>query len=330
MGAEGKVPGGALAGLQGRPTSLEITSPSPEHRQEGPSGNAVCLLEHSTKGAALANATHTGIAKGLGVVTQPAILNSTTDASANDRNFECLKGLSNSPVCTGANPVVFEESWVAEWKGPTGTNQTINQWCTNNGNASGCNYAPLGSSPNGNPNVAYGVNNPTDQTQDFTLAYNSSTKLIEWTIDGQKICNTTSSNPTNCTDPVFDLSRSGSIDTLYIRTASAFGVGRSTSLTNLILNGSALSINTLTSSSSSSITRGINYLVVSGITGDFTLTGTNSFVGDPGGNWQIKAGITPNIPPVPGPLPVLGGMAAFGWSRRLRRRLRQIPSSVSA
>jgi hypothetical protein len=24
---------------------------------------------------------------------------------------------------------------------------------------------------------------------------------------------------------------------------------------------------------------------------------------------------------VPGPLPVLGGMAAFGWSRRLRRRV---------
>ena len=26
---------------------------------------------------------------------------------------------------------------------------------------------------------------------------------------------------------------------------------------------------------------------------------------------------------VPGPLPVLGGAVAFGWSRRLRRRIRQ-------
>ncbi len=34
--------------------------------------------------------------------------------------------------------------------------------------------------------------------------------------------------------------------------------------------------------------------------------------------------------PVPGPLPVLGGVAAFSWSRRLRRRLKASPHSVPA
>jgi hypothetical protein len=268
------------------------------------------------------------------VVTQPANLNSTS-ASSNDDNFECLKGISNSPVCTGANPVAFEESWVAEWKGPGPTNnpnnQTINQWCTNTGNVPGCppnGFAPSGSA-NGNPNVAYTAANSfttPNGSQPFSLTYNSTTKLIEWTIGTTKICNTTPSS--SCVPPAFDLSRSGSIDTLYIRTSSSIGSGNITQLTNLMLDGSPLAINAL-ASTGGVLTRGINYLVVSGITGDFTLTGTNSFVGAPGGNWQIKAGITPNIPPVPGPLPVLGGMAAFGWSRRLRRRLRQIPSSVS-
>jgi hypothetical protein len=32
----------------------------------------------------------------------------------------------------------------------------------------------------------------------------------------------------------------------------------------------------------------------------------------------------------PGPLPVLGGLAAFGWSRRLRRRLKQTLPSARA
>lgn len=60
--------------------------------------------------------------------------------------------------------------------------------------------------------------------------------------------------------------------------------------------------------------------------GDFTITGDAFFKGPSAspptpihqGNWQIKAAYAI---PVPGPLPILGTAAAFGWSRQLRRRI---------
>lgn len=53
-----------------------------------------------------------------------------------------------------------------------------------------------------------------------------------------------------------------------------------------------------------------------GATFDFLLRGSSS------GSEPATLTITNfNAPPVPGPLPVLGAAAAFGWSRRLRRRV---------
>ena len=58
----------------------------------------------------------------------------------------------------------------------------------------------------------------------------------------------------------------------------------------------------------------IGFTVSSGLLGSWTLDGT----GD-----TIQAFLGPPSPPsaVPGPLPLLGAGAAFGWSRRLRKRI---------
>ncbi len=58
----------------------------------------------------------------------------------------------------------------------------------------------------------------------------------------------------------------------------------------------------------------LGFTFSSGLLGSWTLDGT----GD-----TIQAFLGPASPPsaVPGPLPLLGAGAAFGWSRRLRRRI---------
>jgi hypothetical protein len=138
------------------------------------------------------------------------------------------------------------------------------------------------------------------------------------------------------------LTRSPSITTLYIRAASQAPNGSTTasttSLTSLFLdlldaNGTTV-LGTTSIDSLTSIDGARNYITVDGVTGNFRVRGdaTLSWTGTrperSAMSWQIKAAY--KTAEVPGPLPVLGGMAAFGWSRRLRRRLRQIPSSVSA
>jgi hypothetical protein len=73
-----------------------------------------------------------------------------------------------------------------------------------------------------------------------------------------------------------------------------------------------------------------SYLFIRGIQGDFTVsgqfnfswTGGTSISQMPGGNSgfikEFKGFTT-----VPGPLPVLGLAAAFGWSRKLRKRIQK-------
>ena len=60
----------------------------------------------------------------------------------------------------------------------------------------------------------------------------------------------------------------------------------------------------------------LGFTINSGLLGSWTLNGT----GD-----TIQAFLGPASPPsaVPGPLPLLGAGAAFGWSRRLRHRIAQ-------
>ena len=59
----------------------------------------------------------------------------------------------------------------------------------------------------------------------------------------------------------------------------------------------------------------LGFTINSGLIGTWTLGGTSDtiqvFLGPP----------SPSGAAVPGPLPLLGAGAAFGWSRRLRRRI---------
>jgi len=54
-------------------------------------------------------------------------------------------------------------------------------------------------------------------------------------------------------------------------------------------------------------------------TGTFYGTASEGGAGDSGTIFEFN----PVTPPVPGPLPLLGAGAAFGWSRQLRRRVRR-------
>jgi uncharacterized repeat protein (TIGR03803 family) len=55
--------------------------------------------------------------------------------------------------------------------------------------------------------------------------------------------------------------------------------------------------------------------------------GTTRFGGANGGGtiFAFDSGVRSSNP-VPGPLPLMGAGAAFGWSRRLRRRIQQVRS----
>jgi len=61
---------------------------------------------------------------------------------------------------------------------------------------------------------------------------------------------------------------------------------------------------------------GLGFTISSGLLGTWTLNGTND-------TFYACLGAASCAPaaPVPGPLPLLGAGAAFGWSRRLRRRI---------
>jgi hypothetical protein len=56
----------------------------------------------------------------------------------------------------------------------------------------------------------------------------------------------------------------------------------------------------------------LGFTINSGLLGSWTLNGT----GD-----TIQAFLGPPTAAVPGPLPLFGAAAAFGWSRRLRKRI---------
>ncbi len=68
---------------------------------------------------------------------------------------------------------------------------------------------------------------------------------------------------------------------------------------------------------------GLGFTITSGPLGTWQLDGT------PGPDGQINVVLGPPAEVhVPGPLPLLGGAAAFGWSRRLRRRIATAKTNV--
>jgi len=64
-----------------------------------------------------------------------------------------------------------------------------------------------------------------------------------------------------------------------------------------------------------------------GITGT-TVSGT--VPQNQSGRWARATSITPPAAPAPGPLPLFGAAAAFGFSRKLRRRIKLAPNALGS
>jgi hypothetical protein len=215
-------------------------------------------------------------------------------SSLTDAEFECLKG---NPAASCA-PAKIEENWVVEG---SANFARINEWTSNQS------FTPRDPI---NQSWPLGTDVP------FSATYTKATGKVEFSIF----------NPTQISQAT-NLTRSPFIDSLYIRTASSGGVnGAITRLTDLTLTQGTTTtdIGDVTSITSGT-TREVSYAFVTGIPNeDFTISGIAFVDGSTSGaNWQIKASYhVPSSESVPGPLPVLGGAAAFGWSRKLRKRLR--------
>jgi hypothetical protein len=61
-----------------------------------------------------------------------------------------------------------------------------------------------------------------------------------------------------------------------------------------------------------------------GLIGTWTLAGTGDTI-----NVVLGPPAAPQSTAVPGPLPLLGAAAAFGWTRRLRRRIITAKTTVA-
>lgn len=243
-----------------------------------------------------------GVAFALGSAAQAAV-QIKNPSNLTDREFECLKGIG-----TGCAPARIQENWVTEGQ-PNFSR--INEWTSNNAFTARSEIKQTW---------------PLSQNIPFTVTYSQATKgvVFELNYGGSLGVQTSSFAP---------LTRSPSINSLFIRASSGSNnTSFQTSLTNLKLSiGSAASpsnVFTIGDVVASGLTDGreVKYALVSGLPdSDFTITGVARFAGpNLSGNWQIKAAYSEV--PVPGPLPLLGSIAAFGWSRKLRARILQAGS----
>ena len=260
---------------------------SPRHAAAGPTALALLAL------AALLSTAGAPSARANVVVTNPSSLDDTL--------FNCLKG--QGPGCT----TIIEENWVVEGDGRgTPNNFTrINEWTSN------ADFTAR------DPQIQLW---PYGQSIPFFVDYIKATERVTFTLNFPSPIGTKTST-------FAPLTRSPGIDSLYIRVASGLNnTTFRTSLTDLLLTTrpgtpgeQVFSVGSVTANGLAS-GREVRYAVVTGLPdADFRITGQALFDGTSrGGNWQIKAAYT-----VPGPLPVLGGAAAFCWSRRLRRLTRR-------
>jgi hypothetical protein len=104
---------------------------------------------------------------------------------------------------------------------------------------------------------------------------------------------------------IFPASSVTGLTTLLIGTSNVFGIN-SSYISNTSINSSATFNGTTLA--------GLGF-TTTGLIGTWTLNGTSESI-------QVILGApTPPGATVPGPLPLLGAGAAFGWSRRLRKRI---------
>jgi hypothetical protein len=272
-----------------------------------------------------------------------------------DASFNAQK-TSSSTTVAGTGPL-FEEKWVAEARSGdrngTTTSQaevSINQWFSNPSGS--VVQTPANRNLGGSPQVnwingiaapfivdykqnlnggtlefkvlgtstitPFGLTPSTDATTTFTNLSNNST------------ANGSPSQPTNR-----PRGAGLPIDSLWIRLASP-NASTNITLSALTVTDSltTLAYAPLFQSGTTGPSSTVSYLALSGITGDFTLKGnlTWNFSSVAGSTGQIPGGNSTGLTvkgfttgyasvPVPGPLPIMGALAAFGWSRKLRKRI---------
>lgn len=235
----------------------------------------------------------------------PLLIAAGTPAMAlTDSEFEALvcRGASDVPTCIPS----FQEDFVAE--GRIGSNTMAGDW------------------EQGIVNWTTNLLNTTPQTAQrvwtsgvavpFSLAYSPALNgTLTWALGGNTLIQ----------EGITEAFRVPQVNHLFLRTRASGSQDNSTSLTNLKLNG--VSIADVVSTSLGVVDGSdVDYLPLSVSPGGFTLTGnaTLSWTGiAPRGSsmaFQVKGGYTAPSS-VPGPLPLFGAAAAFGYSRKLRKRI---------
>lgn len=217
--------------------------------------------------------------------------------------FTDLPGFGDSDFNNAKNSGLFEEDWVAE--GRIGNNANNGTWeqgifnWTNN-----TTFPPTSAQDN----FVWTSDTPVAFTIDYQAA-NGGT--LTYTLGGQII------SSTNLTEA----SRfPNGLNALYIRTRSN-NVEDSVSLSNLSISHSSETFNYVSSLGSSDGDT-VNYLLISDIEGDFTLTGnaTLSWLTSRPNNsalaFQVKGG---NV--VPEPFTILGSATALGFGTLFKKKL---------
>lgn len=234
----------------------------------------------------------------------------TSVSVANAFSVTSNAGLTDADFRSLLDSGQFEELFVAESRGgnnaPSGDyEQSINRPIPANGSFPGTIVQT---------NQTWESETPVD----FTLAYDDDLKTVTYTVDGETLTATLPKSGTS--DPSF------SPNTLYLRTRAGTQNNNgsplaSVTLQNLVLNNVAISG---LSSSSTSTTGDVDYLIISQLTSSFTLSGQQIFSWSgtfPTGS-RLDIGLkVGRETPVPEPLTLLGSGIALGFGTYLKRKL---------
>jgi hypothetical protein len=220
-----------------------------------------------------------------------------------DTDFNNAKTTPYGPLTQG-----WQEDWVSEVRGGNNaTNGTyelsVNNWTTN----AGANVTY--------PTTAQNVFT-SGQAVDFSISYDGTNATFIWGTNLTPPKTLTASNLT-------EASRfPNGLDSIFIRLRS--NANSSFGLSNLVVDGNAYGGSLLANSSDN-----FDYLLITGITNNFTLTGkaTLSWTGAIPSNsnldMTVKAGYGAAGAAVPEPLTILGAGVAAGFGTFFKKRVNQ-------
>lgn len=219
-------------------------------------------------------------------------------SSAHAISFNTLPGYTDAQFNQDKANGLFQEDWVGEGRigGPTTFEQNIVNWTTNSSN---------NTPATGEFSWENGLIVP------FTMSYSPSNGgTLTYTLGGQTITSSNLTEPSRFPN---------GINTLYLRTRSTDN--SALTLKNLVVDGTNLS--DLVSSSTGD--GEVDYLQVSELDGDFTLTGeaTLSWFGTPPTQSALAFQVKGGYGAVPEPLTLLGVGTALGFGTFFKRALKK-------